>query len=70
MDEFLKNLLEILETDATLGGDTVLSEIEEWNSLSVVTFLAMADMKYEKTISLDELDKAKTVSDLYGLVSH
>ena len=69
MEEFLKNFCEMLGTGETVCADTFLSKIKEWDSMTVVDFVAMTDIKYKKTVSLDELDKAETVSDLYRLIS-
>jgi len=65
----LKDLCEILELEIPLPSDK-LSEIEEWDSLAVVTFIAMADIKYKKSIHLQDIINAATVSDLYALVQN
>ena len=66
----MKDLSETLEQETPLASDKLLSEIEEWDSLAVVTFIAMADIKYKKTIQLQDIIKATTISDLYALVQN
>ena len=70
MEQFLKNLCEILELETPPSPEKLLSEIEEWDSLAIVSFVAMADLKYKKTIQLSDIGKVTTVSDLYELVQN
>ena len=70
MEQFLQNFCEILELDAIPSPDKLLSEIEEWDSLAIVSFVAMADLKYQEKIRLQDLKKATTISDLYALLQN
>ena len=70
MERFLKNLCEVLELETPPSSDKLLSEIEEWDSLAVVTFIAMADLKYQKKIQAQDIKNASTVSDLHALVQN
>ena len=70
MEQFLQNLCEILELETPPSSDKLLSEIEEWDSLAVVTFIAMADLKYQRKIQAQDIKKASTVSDLYELLQN
>ena len=70
MEQFFKNFCEILELETPPSSDKLLSEIEEWDSLAVVTFIAMADLKYQKKIQAQDIKKASTVSDLYALLQN
>ena len=47
---------------------TVFQEIDEWDSLLVVTTMAMAEEKYDVSITEDEIKKTVTVEDLFNLV--
>lgn len=69
MEKFLKSLLEILDSEAEITLDTYLADIEEWDSLSVVSFAAMADIKYGKKLTATNIKKAQTVKDLFALIS-
>ncbi|SDF28280.1 hypothetical protein [Sporomusa acidovorans] len=69
MDIFLQNLADILDIDVKgLTTNTYLSDIEEWDSLSVISFVAMADIKYERKLNAPEVRKAQTVQELFDLV--
>ena len=68
METFLEKFIEILDTEDEVTMNSVLSELEEWDSLSIVSFLAMANSVYGKKIKPDTIVSAKTVRDLYALV--
>lgn len=69
MELLLEQLAEILDIDVEqLSIDTYLSDIEEWDSLGVVSFAAMADIKYGKKLTAPEIKKAQTVQELVTLV--
>ena len=68
VDEFLKTLKEMMDTDAELTLETKLSDVEEWDSLSLVTFLSYCNAKLNRPVEPEEIQKAQTVNDLYKFV--
>ena len=48
--------------------DAVLSDIAEWDSISFVSFAALANSAFGKTLNSSTIMEAKTVADLYALV--
>ena len=68
MNVFVKRLQDLLECEQALTKDSVLSNLEEWDSLSRVSFIAMANVVYGKKITSIDLSSAKTVEDLYNMV--
>lgn len=69
MVKFLENLLDILDVEVVITLDTYLADIEEWDSLSIISFAAMADIQYGKKLTATNIKKAQTVNDLFALVS-
>lgn len=67
-EHFFKKLQELLEINTELNGEKPLSEIEEWDSINVIGFLAMADKEYGVAISGDEIINAVTIDDLANLI--
>ena len=65
---FLEQLMDMLDTEEELGMEMVLKDLEDWDSLSLVSFIAMANASYGKRITAEQIRKAVTVSDLYDLV--
>jgi acyl carrier protein len=68
MEEFKRELAEILEVDDVRPGD-VLTAFETWDSLSALSVIVMIERDYKVTLSGSEMKGAKTVQDLYELVT-
>ena len=67
--EFKAGLAEALEVDeGLLGPDYVLEESEMWDSMTVVTVIALIDEHYGKAVEGERLAKCKTVADIDALV--
>lgn len=60
------NLLEeTMELDAgTLHMDDILDDYPEWDSITALSFIALMDEKFHKTISGKEIKEFKTVADV------
>ena len=66
--KFIEELTETIDTEETLAMDTVLEDLEDWDSLSFVSFISMANATYNKKVSAEQVREAVTVADLYALV--
>jgi acyl carrier protein len=66
------NLLEgVLELDkGELKGGENLDDLIDWDSLSIMGFIAMADENYDVTISTDELANCENIEDLIDIVQN
>jgi acyl carrier protein len=67
MDEFCKQLAEILELDEVTASD-VLENFPEWDSLSVLSVVAMIDAQYRVNLTAKDLRTVRTAQSLYELV--
>ena len=68
--DFFAAVAEILESDQTsFSGNEQLDEIGNWDSLSVITFVAMVDDKLGQIVDPDKLRSAQNLNDLAALVS-
>ena len=74
--DFLKAMKEdVLDTEKDLTMDTSLSDIEEWDSLSVVSFLALVKKLNNKTgknhtdVNVKMVQGARTIQDLFNLLN-
>jgi len=66
--DFLLALDEMLELDpGTLTGAEELESIDSWDSLAVISFIALVDETLGHVVEGEKLVKAKTVEDLLGL---
>lgn len=62
----LEDRLEIPE--GSLRDDQTLAEIESWDSMAAVLFIALADEKLGLTIAANDIAKSKTINDLLLLL--
>ena len=70
METFLKNLADLLDMESSvITMESYLTDLEAWDSLSIVSFAAMADIKYKKQLKATEVKAAQTVADLHALVT-
>lgn len=68
--EMIAEIEEMLELDAgTLSGDTALEPLDEWDSLAVISYIALVDEKFDETLDGAALADAATVEDLLALVA-
>lgn len=62
--EKIKLLEEIMELEEdTLKEDSVLQEFDEWDSLTIISYMALMDSKFHKSISIERIREFRTVSD-------
>ena len=67
-DEFLLQMDEILDLPAgTLRGHERLEELQNWDSTSLITFIAMAESNNGVSISPRQIVTCSTVADLLRL---
>jgi Phosphopantetheine attachment site. len=67
---FIDVMLDTLQRDEPLSMDMPLSDVPEWDSLAAMAFLALADRKFGKKLSMGHLKSAQTVSDLHALLEN
>ena len=63
--DFIKKMVDIMDTEDEITMDSVLEEIEEWDSLSYVGFLSLCASTAKTKVHAPEVRAAKTVRDLY-----
>lgn len=64
LEEKLELLEEVMEYEDTLQVDMVLSDIEEWDSLSTLALAAKVRELYGENLTSDEIHSFKTVKDI------
>ena len=66
--EFLKSFDTILELpEGTLKGTEKLEDLENWNSLAMIDFIALADTNNGVKLATLQIAKSETVADLLKL---
>lgn len=67
--EKIAMLEDIMELDEnTLTENTDLMDIEEWDSLSVLSFMAILDEQFKRNVTGKQIRQCKTVSDLLAFM--
>jgi len=67
--QFLNKICEILEIDMdSLVGDESLDMLDNWDSLAVISFIALADEELGVIVDADKLSSATNIQDLLNLV--
>lgn len=69
MDEkqFTEKMKVILDNE-NISLDSILSEIEEWDSLSIVSYIAMANTVFGLKPSPEQIKGCATIRDLYSIL--
>ena len=65
---FLEKMTDILDAEDEISFNTNLGEIEEWDSLSIVSYIAMANAACGKKVDVKSVREAVTIQDLYNLL--
>lgn len=70
INDFVANFAAIFDdTDpAEITAETVFQNLDEWDSLTALSIIALVKTKYAKTISGSEIRQCLTVSDLFNVV--
>ena len=68
MSEFYEGLAEIIEVDADKVTPDLALDEGAWDSLAVVSTIALIDDVYDVTVHPDKLADCKTVGDIDSLV--
>ena len=67
-EQFLRSFEQIVETDPnTLNGSELLENIENWDSVSMVSLIAMVDEQASVKLAPRQIREAVTVDDLFAL---
>ena len=66
-EKFFATLQDILQTDIPITPDTKLKEMEEWDSLSIMSCIALFNKELGVTTRFSQYKDINTVADLMKL---
>lgn len=70
MNDFCQKIESILELDpGTVKPDTRLESLDAWDSVAVISFIAMADQDYRVTVPPKLISECQTVANLAGAIA-
>jgi len=72
INAFLKNFADILDdTDAALiTQETVFRDLDEWNSLTALSLIAMADEEYDVKLTGDDIKSSNSLHDIFEIIKN
>lgn len=68
MEEFITNMVSSLEIEQEVNENTRLEDIIEWDSVGIVSFLAMVNVEYGKTLRVADVSGVENLKELYDIV--
>lgn len=66
-EEFIKKLAELMDTDAEINLSTKLADMEDWDSLSMVSFFSFCNSTLNRRVPPEQIKAAQSVEDLFKL---
>lgn len=63
-EEFLEEMIDVLQTEEEISFDTVLEDLEEWDSLSVMATMAFLDKNFSVKTAMKDYNNMKTIEDI------
>ena len=68
--QFIEELEDMLEAQrGTITEDEMLFNVDGWDSLAVITFIAFVDESLGLTLKANKIAEAKSIADLIALVA-
>lgn len=69
---FLQNFIDILDdTDAAIiQPETIFRDLDEWNSLTALSLIAMADEEYSVKLTGDDIKSSNSINDIFETIKN
>ena len=70
MIDFIENFKEILDEseEINISAETRFKDIDEWDSLTNLSLMAMVDSEYNVKLNADEIKESETLLDLFTII--
>lgn len=70
LSEFIENFKDILDEPelVELTENTSFKDIDEWDSLTNLSLIAMIDSEYNVNLNSDDINNSETILDLVNLI--
>lgn len=69
---FLQNFVSILDDtdEALITNETVFRDLEEWDSLTALSLIAMVDEEYSLKLTGDDIKTSTTILDIFEKIKN
>jgi acyl carrier protein len=68
--ELLEEIKETLQRDEDISFDMKLDNIEEWDSLAVISLMSLYDELFSVMTTNADIEQCKTINDLINIVAN
>ena len=58
----------LMVDEGTIEEEMQLSDIEEWDSMAIMSFVAVLDSNFNKTVTASEIKKCSSIKDVLALM--
>ena len=63
-EEFLVEMQDVLQTEVNLTMETILTDLDEWDSLAMMATMAFLDKKFGVKVKIADLKMLATIGDI------
>lgn len=63
-EQFLEEMVEVLQTEDEITMDTVLEDLEEWDSLSIMSTMAFLDKNFGVKTNMADYKNMTIIGDI------
>ena len=63
-EEFLVEMQDVLQTEVNLTMETILTDLDEWDSLAMMATMAFLDKKFGVKVKIADLKTLATIGDI------
>ena len=63
-EDFIHAINEIMQREEPLTEDMVLSSLEDWDSMTILSIVSLFDTEFQIELTFEQVISAKTVVDL------
>lgn len=67
INEFLSEMEDVLQTEETLTPETVLRDLDDWDSLAIMSTMAFLQKKFNKVTTFKDYHNIVTMQDIIHL---
>jgi acyl carrier protein len=63
-EDFLNEMIDVLQTEEEISFDTILTDLDEWDSLSIMATMAFLDKSFGVKTTMKDYKEMKTIGDI------
>jgi acyl carrier protein len=68
--EFINLLQDELEYEIVLSSDTLIKELEEWDSMSAMVLIGVVSQNFGVTLKASDIEAITTIDSIIGIIGN